>query len=97
MQQEATWATEISELRKGLLVARTLLPDKADDLPVRVLNTTDTPVHLCRGTLVSELHPVTPLADMQSGSNQQSREYRMCGAQEAPPKKDVLSKLSPAA
>jgi len=49
VQQEVTWATETSEVRKGLLVARTLLPNRADEIPVRVLNTSNTPVHLCRG------------------------------------------------
>ena len=34
---------------------------------------------------------MTPLSDTQSGSNQQSQEYRTCGAQEVPPKKDLLT------
>jgi len=91
IQQEVTWATETTEIRKGLLVARTLLPNIADEIPVRVLNTSNTPVHLCRGAIVSELHPVTPLADVQNGSNQQSQEYRGRGAQEGQPKKDLLT------
>jgi len=89
--KEATWTTETSELRKGLLVARTLLPDKAEDLPVRVLNTTDAPVYLCKGTLVSELDPVTPLAGTQGRHGQQASEYRTCGIQETVPKKDTLT------
>ena len=66
MHEEVSWATETSEIRRGLLVARTLLPNRADEIPVRVLNASNTPVHLNRGTFVSELLPVTPMADQQS-------------------------------
>jgi len=91
MQQEVTWATETSEIRKGLLVARTLLPNRADEIRVRVLNTFNTPVHLCRGAIVSELHPVTPVGDTQSRSCQQSQEYRGRGVQQEQPKKDLMT------
>ena len=34
------WATESCEMEPGVLVARTVLPDRADNVPVRILNTT---------------------------------------------------------
>jgi len=57
----STWSTEPLELKKGLLVARTLLPDRATNLPVRVLNVTEHPIKLARGITVSELQPVSVL------------------------------------
>jgi len=59
--QPQNWTTENSEVKKGLLVARTLLPNRAEEVPVRVLNSSRSPIHLCRGTFVSELHPVIPV------------------------------------
>ena len=65
-----TWATEPSEVRKGLLVARTLLPNKADGIPVRLLNATKAPVHLSRGAFISNLQPVTPMTERREESTQ---------------------------
>ena len=56
-----TWGTQPHEIKDGLLVARTLLPDRVQDLPVRLMNTTDEPVTLCRDTMVSELEELDPV------------------------------------
>ena len=53
-----TWATESKMLKDGLFVARSLMPDRTDDLPVRLLNTTDQPIELKRDTVVTSLEPV---------------------------------------
>jgi len=68
LREEVAWTTETSELRKELLVARTLIPERAHGVPVRLMNTTDAPVHLCRGAMVSELHPVVTSIDQQNQS-----------------------------
>jgi len=60
-KEDFNWTTENSEVKRGLLVARTLLPNRAEEVPVRVLNASKAPIHLCRGTFVSDLHPVTPV------------------------------------
>ena len=70
MHEEVWWAIETFEIRRGLLVARTLLPNRADKIPVRVLNVSNTPVHLSRGAFISELHPVIPMADQQCQPSQ---------------------------
>jgi len=65
-REEVAWTTETSELRKGLLVARTLITERAHGMPVHLRNTTDAPVHLCRGAVVSELHPVVTSIDQRN-------------------------------
>lgn len=62
--QGVAWTTETSELRKGLHVARTFIPGRAQGVPVRLMNSTNLPVHLRRGAQkISELHPVTALTE----------------------------------
>ena len=90
-QADVSWATETSEIRKGLLIARTLLPNRAVEITVRVLNTSNTSIYLNRGTFVSELHPVTPLEDPQNRPCQQSPEYRARRVRQEQPKKDLLT------
>jgi len=53
-----TWATEPNMLKDGLFVARSLMPDRTDDLPVRLLNKTDQPIELKRDTVVTSLESV---------------------------------------
>jgi len=50
-------------VKDGLLVARTIVPDKVDDVPVRVLNTTSAPVVVSKGTLLSNLQPLVPMEE----------------------------------
>lgn len=56
-----TWSTQPAEVKAGLLVARTLLPNRATDLPVRLLNVTNSPVSVTRNTVLSDLEPVEPV------------------------------------
>jgi len=56
------WSTRPSEVKDGVLVARTLLPDRTSELPIRILNTTDIPVKVCRHTVLSNLEPVEPVS-----------------------------------
>jgi len=59
--QPTNWTTENSEVKKGSLVARTLLPNRSEEVPIWVLNSSKAPIRLCRGAFVSDLHPVTPV------------------------------------
>ena len=52
------WATEPMELKRGLLVARTVLPRRHENLPVRVLNTGDREIYFAKGSEVAEATPV---------------------------------------
>lgn len=56
------WGTEIGKIKEGLHVATTLLPNRVDNLPVRLLNTSDHPVRLQKDTIISTLTPMTPAA-----------------------------------
>jgi len=55
------WATLPKEFVDGLLVARTALPNRATNLPVRIINVTDKPARVDKGTIVTELEALTPL------------------------------------
>ena len=55
------WATEPRQLRCGVLVARTMLPDQVGELPVRVINMTQKPVKLAKDSVLSTLEPVSQL------------------------------------
>ena len=59
------WATEPGEIKDGLLVARTLLPNRADNLPVRLMNVTDESMKVGKNTVVSTLEPLAPLPKQQ--------------------------------
>ena len=63
--QSECWSTEPRKISGGLLVARTILPDRASDLPVRVMNVTPKPVTLKKGTPISELRQVQPIQESQ--------------------------------
>ena len=56
-----TWGTELNELERGLMVARTILPDRVYDVPVRVMNAATKPVKLEKGTPIGEIEPLEPL------------------------------------
>ena len=62
-KQQEVWGTESTRVKDGLLVARTIVPDKVDDVPVRVLNTTSAPVVVSKGTLLSNLQPLVPMEE----------------------------------
>ena len=56
-----TWGTEPREVQGGVVVARTLLPNEMENLPVRVCNVTDRPVRLRKDMLLSRLEPYQPV------------------------------------
>jgi len=53
------WATEPREIKDGLLVASTVLPNRAANLPVRVLNTTANSITIHKGSTISDLSSVS--------------------------------------
>jgi len=63
--EDVAWATSAVEMKNGLLVARVLLPNKSEKISVRVMNPTNQPVHLCRGTEVTDLEEVQLLENCQ--------------------------------
>ena len=60
-----TWATVPRECKDGLLVARAIMPNRVKELPIRVMNVSEEPVRLPRGTFVTGLQPITPLQNEQ--------------------------------
>ena len=55
--EPVSWVTEAREVTAGICVSRTLLPDRDEDVPVRVINVTKNPVVVKAGTIVSDLDP----------------------------------------
>ena len=55
---ETSWITGAREMRPGIRVSRTIVPDRSEDIPVRVVNLNKGAVTLQAGTLVSDLEPV---------------------------------------
>jgi len=49
------WATEAHEAVRGVLVARTLLPNRACKVPVQLFNVTDRPVTVRGATVLGNL------------------------------------------
>jgi len=49
------WTTEVGELRNGVNVARAILPERLDNLPILVLNSSDLPCEIQAGTILTEL------------------------------------------
>ena len=60
------WATENRELQPDVLVARTMVPDRPGNVPVRVMNTTTSSVKMSKGQPVSDLEKLSPLVPHQS-------------------------------
>ena len=54
----STWALESRQLRPGVLVARSVMPDRHHDVAVRLLNVTNRPQTVRSGTCVGVLRPV---------------------------------------
>lgn len=57
------WVVEPKQIRPGVLLARTLLPDRHRDIVVRVVNTTDEPQKLPRNLCLGESTQVEQLLD----------------------------------
>jgi len=49
------WTTEVSELRNEVNVARAILPEKSDDLPILGLNSSTKPCEISADTILTEL------------------------------------------
>jgi len=49
------WTTEVSELRNGVNVARAILPERLNDLPILVLNCSNEPCEINAETILTEL------------------------------------------
>jgi transposase InsO family protein len=63
------WGTMPAVLQKGMYVAGTLIPEKRlCDIPVRVINITQEPVHLSAGRKVTELQAVTPIGPLDESN-----------------------------
>jgi hypothetical protein len=54
------WTTKVAEPRPGLRVSRSIIPDRASDVPVRVMNVTRQEIQFEAGEVIAELQPVTP-------------------------------------
>jgi len=51
----SVWTTEVSELRNGVNVARAILPERLDNLPILVLNSSDQACEIHADTILTEL------------------------------------------
>jgi len=49
------WITEARQLRPGVHVSRTVVPERSEDVPVRVANLTEDPIPIAAGTIVAKL------------------------------------------
>ena len=49
------WVTEAREVTAGVCVSKTVVPDRDEDVPVRVINVTRSPVVMKAGTIISDL------------------------------------------
>jgi len=52
---EGVWTTKVSELRNGVKVARAILPERLDDLPISVLNNSTEACEINGDTILTEL------------------------------------------
>jgi len=52
---DSTKTTKVSELRNGVHVARAILPERLDDLPILVLNCSDEPCEINAETILADL------------------------------------------
>ena len=53
--ESMNWVTEAREVTPGVCVSRTVVPERNENVPVRVINVTKTPVAVRAGTVVSDL------------------------------------------
>lgn len=66
------WVTEPVEIKKGLWVARTVLPHRRADLPIRVMNITDQTVTIKQGSQLTEAVPADIVDETQSEIREES-------------------------
>ena len=58
LSDDGVWMSEASDIGEGIQSARTLTPQRAKDVPIRMMNVMDTDIHLSRRTAVSDMNPV---------------------------------------
>ena len=58
VSESSDWLLETKQLRPGVLVARTVLPDQHRDIAVRVVNTTTEPQELRREVCLGNLEAI---------------------------------------
>ena len=63
------WLLETKQIRPGVMVARTLLPDQHRGIVVRVVNTTPEPQQLRRDTYLGPLEAVEQCTSSDPGDN----------------------------
>jgi len=56
---DGVWTTEVSELENGINVARAILPERLDNLPILVLNISNEPREISAETVLTELSLAT--------------------------------------
>jgi len=63
------WGTEASTVQDGVHVSRTVIPDdRLTDIPVRVINVNNEPIHLVAGAVLSDLQAIEIVANIESKS-----------------------------
>ena len=99
------WGTQVGEVKDGVLVARAILPNRVDDLPVRLMNTSEKSVKLAKNTVLSNLEPLQPILATKVSQREEVTEETiienvMAGVDEAAPDnvkvslKKILDKYS---
>jgi hypothetical protein len=58
MRTEETWVTECQQVKPGMYVASVVVPPRALNIPTRLANVTNGPIHLPARTTISSLMPV---------------------------------------
>lgn len=91
VSESKDWMLETQQLRRGVLVARTLLPDTHRGIAVRVVNTTSEPQELRRDTCLGSLEAVD-VCDEYVGCNL-SDTSDTCHATSSQPEVDPVSEI----
>ena len=69
------WMTDAKEIADGICSARTLVPDKCIDVPVRIVNVLEVPISLKAGFVVSELENVEVVEQDNGAANSTDLDY----------------------
>ena len=70
----STWDSELGSLRKELMVAREIVPDRCRDVPLVIMNVASYPVRLKYGEVLSYLKPAELVPDDDVRSLKRSEE-----------------------
>lgn len=72
-EESIDFATESWETKPGLLVARTVLPNRSECLPIRVVNTSVEEIKIQSGTVLSDLEAVDLVKEGNNAEGQDER------------------------